>query len=102
MHVSSLTVDFFSEDDLELLTVAADRAALAFERMMIYEREHEIAVTLQQSVLPGRLPEIERLDVAVRYLPGRNELEVGGDWYDVIDLGPAVWAWSSATWSGRA
>jgi anti-sigma regulatory factor (Ser/Thr protein kinase) len=55
--------------------------------MMIYEREHEIAVTLQQSVLPGQLPEIERLDVAVRYLPGRNELEVGGDWYDVIDLG---------------
>jgi GAF domain-containing protein/anti-sigma regulatory factor (Ser/Thr protein kinase) len=87
MHVSSLTVNFFSEDDLELLTVAAERAALAFERMMIYEREHEIAVTLQQSVLPGRLPEIERLDVAVRYLPGRNELEVGGDWYDVIELG---------------
>ena len=87
MHVSSLTPDFFSEDDLELLTLAADRAALAFERMMIYEREHEIAVTLQQSVLPGRLPELERLDVAVRYLPGRNELEVGGDWYDVIDLG---------------
>ena len=54
---------------------------------MIYEREHEIAVTLQQSVLPGQLPEIERLDVAVRYLPGRNELEVGGDWYDVIELG---------------
>ena len=87
MHVSSLTTNFFSGDDLELLTLAADRAALAFERMMIYEREHEIAVTLQQSVLPGRLPEVERLDVAVRYLPGRNELEVGGDWYDVIDLG---------------
>jgi GAF domain-containing protein/anti-sigma regulatory factor (Ser/Thr protein kinase)/PAS domain-containing protein len=87
MHVSSLTVDAFTEDDLELLVLAADRAGLAFERMMMYEREHEIAVTLQQSVLPGQLPEIERLDVAVRYLPGRNELEVGGDWYDVIELG---------------
>jgi GAF domain-containing protein/anti-sigma regulatory factor (Ser/Thr protein kinase)/PAS domain-containing protein len=87
MHVSTLELNAFTEDDLELLGAAADRAALAFERMMIYEREHEIAVTLQQSVLPGRLPEIERLDVAVRYLPGRNELEVGGDWYDVIELG---------------
>jgi serine phosphatase RsbU (regulator of sigma subunit)/anti-sigma regulatory factor (Ser/Thr protein kinase) len=87
MHVSSLKIDAFTQDDLELLTLAGDRAALAFERMMIYEREHEIAVTLQQSVLPGQLPEIERLDMAVRYLPGRNELEVGGDWYDVIDLG---------------
>jgi len=87
MHVSSLTVNAFTEDDLELLVLAADRTGLAFERMMIYEREHEIAVTLQQSVLPGQLPEIDRLDVAVRYLPGRNELEVGGDWYDVIELG---------------
>ncbi|HEY8108017.1 MAG TPA: GAF domain-containing protein, partial [Gaiellaceae bacterium] len=87
MHVSSLTTDAFTEDDLELLVLAADRAGLAFERMMMYEREHEIAVTLQQSVLPGQLPEIDRLDVAVRYLPGRNELEVGGDWYDVIELG---------------
>jgi serine phosphatase RsbU (regulator of sigma subunit)/anti-sigma regulatory factor (Ser/Thr protein kinase) len=87
MHVSSLTADAFTEDDLELLVLASDRAGLAFERMMMYEREHEIAVTLQQSVLPGQLPEIERLDVAVRYLPGRNELEVGGDWYDVIELG---------------
>jgi GAF domain-containing protein/anti-sigma regulatory factor (Ser/Thr protein kinase) len=87
MNVSSLTKGFFTEDDLELLTLAADRAALAFERMMIYEREHEIAVTLQQSVLPGQLPDVDRIDVAVRYLPGRNELEVGGDWYDVIDLG---------------
>lgn len=87
MEVSSLATNFFTDEDLELLTLAADRASLVFERMMIYEREHEIAVTLQQSVLPGRLPEVERLDVAVRYLPGRNELEVGGDWYDVIDLG---------------
>src|SRR5206468_3118567 len=87
MHVSTLKLNAFTEEDLELLGAAADRVALAFERMMIYEREHEIAVTLQQSVLPGRLPEIERIDAAVRYLPGRNELEVGGDWYDVIDLG---------------
>jgi GAF domain-containing protein/anti-sigma regulatory factor (Ser/Thr protein kinase)/PAS domain-containing protein len=87
LNVSALRLNAFTEDDLELLEVASGRVALAFERMMVYEREHEIAVTLQQSVLPGQLPEIERLDVAVRYLPGRNELEVGGDWYDVIELG---------------
>lgn len=87
IEVSSRQTSFFTDDDLELLALAADRVSLFFERMMLYEREHEIAVTLQQSVLPGRLPEVERLDVAVRYLPGRNELEVGGDWYDVIELG---------------
>jgi GAF domain-containing protein/anti-sigma regulatory factor (Ser/Thr protein kinase)/PAS domain-containing protein len=87
LHVSAVRKSAFTESDLELLELAAERAALAFERMLVYEREHEIAVTLQQSVLPGRLPQIDRLDVAVRYLPGRNELEVGGDWYDVIELG---------------
>ncbi len=86
LNVSSLQLNAFSEDDLELLELAAERAALAFERMMVYEREHQIAITLQQSVLPGALPEIESLPVAVRYLPGRTELEVGGDWYDVIEL----------------
>jgi serine phosphatase RsbU (regulator of sigma subunit)/anti-sigma regulatory factor (Ser/Thr protein kinase) len=86
MHVSSNRLDAFTEADLELLEPAAERVALAFERTMVYEREHEIAVTLQRSVLPGELPDLGRLDLAARYFPGRSELEVGGDWYDVIPL----------------
>ena len=86
MHVESRQRDAFSEADLELLERAAERVSLAFERTMIYEREHEIAVTLQRSVLPGELPDVDHLELAVRYFPGRSELEVGGDWYDVIPL----------------
>ena len=86
LNVSSLRLNAFSDDDLELLELAAERAALALDQMMLYEREHQIAVTLQQSVLPGELPELTNLSLAVEYLPGRTELEVGGDWYDVIEL----------------
>src|SRR5437764_5573982 len=43
-----------------------------------------MAVLLQRSLLPGRLPEMIGVSVAARYLPARDE--VGGDWYDVIEL----------------
>jgi PAS domain S-box-containing protein len=50
------------------------------------EREHRIAVTLQRSLLPDRLPEIPGVLLAARYLPATSDLEVGGDWYDVVQL----------------
>src|SRR5439155_1748322 len=50
------------------------------------EREHRIAQTLQHSLLPDRLPELGVLELAARYLPGGGGAEVGGDWYDVIEL----------------
>jgi PAS domain S-box-containing protein len=76
----------FSEDDLLLLSLAADRVALAIDHLRIYEREHRIAETLQRSLLPERLPRLPGLDVAARYLPAASESEVGGDWYDVIAM----------------
>ena len=48
--------------------------------------ERRIAQTLQRSMLTTQLPEIDGVEIAVRYLPGGRESEVGGDWYDVIPL----------------
>jgi PAS domain S-box-containing protein len=50
------------------------------------EREHRIAETLQRSFLPDRLPEIPGVALAARYVPASSDMEVGGDWYDVIPL----------------
>jgi PAS domain S-box-containing protein len=76
----------FSEEDLLLLGLAADRVALSIDHLLIYEREHRIAETLQRSLLPERLPRLPGLEVAARYLPAASESEVGGDWYDVIAM----------------
>lgn len=76
----------FSEDDLLLLSLAADRVALAIDHLRLYEREHKIAETLQRSLLPERLPSLPGLEVAARYQPAASESEVGGDWYDVIAM----------------
>jgi serine phosphatase RsbU (regulator of sigma subunit) len=40
--------------------------------------------TLQRSFLPEELPTSDVLDVAVRYVPGAANAEVGGDWYDMV------------------
>ena len=50
-------------------------------------REHTIAETLQRAVLPGTLPAVPGLDLAVSYLSASDGVHVGGDWYDVFPLG---------------
>ena len=76
----------FTQEELRLLELAADRVALTIDHARVFEREHRIAETLQRSLLPERLPGIPGIAVAARYLPAATEAEVGGDWYDVIPI----------------
>lgn len=48
--------------------------------------ERHVAHTLQRSMLTTQLPEVEGVELAVRYLPSSSDAEVCGDWYDVIPL----------------
>jgi serine phosphatase RsbU (regulator of sigma subunit)/GAF domain-containing protein len=69
--------------NLSLLSAAVIRNALAFAY------EQNIAETLQKSFLPSMPAQMPGLSVAERYFPTlRNEAEIGGDYYDVIVLGP--------------
>ncbi|MFE7355087.1 SpoIIE family protein phosphatase [Streptomyces sp. NPDC057543] len=77
----------FDADDESFAEELVARAAVNLDNARRYTREHEMAVTLQRSLLPRDLPEQNALDVAYRYLPARAE--VGGDWYDVIPLSGA-------------
>jgi len=75
-------------DDAErafLLTVAGQVAA-ALERAALADVRREMADTLQRSLLPAQLPDLERLTVTARYLPAVNGTAAGGDWYDVLPL----------------
>jgi anti-sigma regulatory factor (Ser/Thr protein kinase)/PAS domain-containing protein len=86
VHVGSPSRRTFREEELELLQLAAERMALAIHQARLFEREHGIAATLQRSLLPEALPEVAGLDLSARYLPAAAGSEVGGDWYDVIEL----------------
>ncbi|MFI9805720.1 amino acid permease [Streptomyces sp. NPDC052301] len=54
--------------------------------MPVVTRGHTVALKLQRSMLPGRLPPHVAVDSASRYLPADSGSGVGGDWYDVIPL----------------
>ncbi|MET8833640.1 SpoIIE family protein phosphatase [Micromonospora sp. NPDC004540] len=66
------------------LTELARLVGVRLENARLYEAEHRIATTLQHSLLPRTLPQLPGAVVASRYLPGSADVEVGGDWYDVI------------------
>jgi serine phosphatase RsbU (regulator of sigma subunit)/CheY-like chemotaxis protein/anti-sigma regulatory factor (Ser/Thr protein kinase) len=76
----------FDRRDLELLTLAADRMALAVDHAQRYADGRLLVETLQLSLLPERLPLHPRMQLAARYMPAGLAPQVGGDWYDAVEL----------------
>src|SRR3954454_20727063 len=73
-------------DDVGQLEELAGRLALALDGARLLRQQTEISHTLQRSLLPASLPSVPGAEVAVRYLPGAEGVDVGGDFYDVIPL----------------
>jgi anti-sigma regulatory factor (Ser/Thr protein kinase) len=73
-------------DDVPLGVEFARRTAPAVENARRFEQEQATAEVLQRSLLPERLPVLGSVQLAARYVPGSEELKIGGDWYDVIPL----------------
>ncbi|GAB3818488.1 hypothetical protein GCM10027605_71170 [Micromonospora zhanjiangensis] len=69
-----------------VLIQLAQAVAAAVEAQRSYDEEHRIAVTLQRSLLPRRIPRINGLDLAVRYEPASAQTEIGGDFYELVVL----------------
>jgi PAS domain S-box-containing protein len=86
LEVGTLFGRRFTEAEVDLLQLAADRAATAIERVRLFERQERIAEELQRSLLPQTLPTVPGLEMAARYLPGGAGTRVGGDWYDTVAL----------------
>jgi sigma-B regulation protein RsbU (phosphoserine phosphatase) len=83
----------FDEHDMEALTAYATLAAAAIDKLRALERqrieerqaqEFAFASEIQNSFLPQHLPQTEAIEFAAAYQPA---LCVGGDFYDVIELG---------------
>ncbi|MDX8050860.1 SpoIIE family protein phosphatase [Lentzea sp. BCCO 10_0798] len=67
-----------------------ERQRTEAERELLLQREHEIATTLQRSLLPRELPVLERLATSARYLPASSHAQIGGDWYEVLPISGTV------------
>jgi serine phosphatase RsbU (regulator of sigma subunit) len=58
----------------------------AREVEQLYAQQRDVAETLQHSLLSDKLPEMSGIEMRARYVPGVEGLEIGGDWYDVVNL----------------
>ena len=76
----------FSPLDIDLAEQIARRVALALDNARLYDVQRDIAHTLQQSLLPGTLPQPPGIEIAARYRPSGEGAEVGGDFYDAWPL----------------
>jgi phosphoserine phosphatase RsbU/P len=84
MHVGSFTPRHFTDADINVLQVAANRIAttIVSEQTAV---DRAAARTLQQSLLPDDLPEVDGLEFCTRFVPA-EDFGVGGDWYDAFVL----------------
>ncbi|HEY1740977.1 MAG TPA: SpoIIE family protein phosphatase [Acidimicrobiia bacterium] len=67
----------------EALAGALD--VVATENARLYNEQRSVARTLQHTLLPAALPDVG-LEVAARYVAGEVDVEIGGDWYDLVPL----------------
>lgn len=83
----------FSSADQALMRSLSEQISAAVEAARLGElnrrnrairRQVKLASDVQRRLLPVALPQHPRLDIASRYIPSS---ELGGDFYDLIDLG---------------
>ncbi|KAE8765187.1 ATP-binding SpoIIE family protein phosphatase [Georgenia thermotolerans] len=78
-------VQGFHEEVQTVLELTARRVGMAMDNAQLYAREHVLAETLQRAMLPEQ-DDVTGLDVWTYYAPNAEHAQVGGDWYDVVNL----------------
>jgi PAS domain S-box-containing protein len=81
----------FGDADLRLAEDLALRAATAVENARLYRARTKIAQTLQASLLPPLLPDVNGVEAGALYRPAGEEHEVGGDFYDLFATTEDQW-----------
>lgn len=78
--------EHFRQEILELAEDLSRRAALALDNARLYSERTAISQSLQRSLLPPELPQIEGVEVEVIYRAAGEGNEVGGDFYDLFPI----------------
>ncbi|MFD4612550.1 SpoIIE family protein phosphatase [Streptomyces sp. NPDC058440] len=78
--------EHFRQEILELAEDLSRRAALALDNARLYSERTAISQSLQRSLLPPGLPDVEGVEVDVIYRAAGEGNEVGGDFYDLFPI----------------
>ncbi|HET6454705.1 MAG TPA: SpoIIE family protein phosphatase [Armatimonadota bacterium] len=80
-------------DISQAVSVFQDIAAIKEQQHVlekIYEDQRTIAETLQKSFLPSSKPLVEGFEIADAYISAQHDAQIGGDFYDLIELGEGL------------
>ncbi|RCV52923.1 PP2C family protein-serine/threonine phosphatase, partial [Marinitenerispora sediminis] len=80
----------FAAGERAVLMSLAGLVAQSLDRARLFESKRDLAHRLQAGLLPHVLPDLPGLRVAARYLPAGRGMGIGGDFYDLIRIGPAA------------
>ncbi|HKY65207.1 MAG TPA: SpoIIE family protein phosphatase [Acidimicrobiales bacterium] len=81
----------FADADVELATAVASRAGVIVDNARLFHEHAVVARALQDSLLPGRLPDIPGIELGARYRASGQGLDVGGDFYDAFPADRNWW-----------
>jgi PAS domain S-box-containing protein len=81
----------YDAEDLELVAELADRTALALDNARLYEERGRIAAKLQHGLRPPEPPYVPGLDISVSFDAFGEEMEIGGDLYDILPTEDGCW-----------
>lgn len=76
----------FDARDAATATEVVSRGAVHIDNARLHRQESRAATTLQRSMMPTRPPKIPGVRIAHHYMPGDRQAQVGGDWFDAIQL----------------
>jgi serine phosphatase RsbU (regulator of sigma subunit)/anti-sigma regulatory factor (Ser/Thr protein kinase) len=73
-------------EQMAFLQAFAAQVAQAVKRGLAYQVQHTVSERLQRSLMPHSVPQLAGLSIGAHYQPGGLHVDVGGDWYDVLQL----------------
>ena len=76
----------FDQEAIATARILADLAAVAIENGQVFEKERNIAQVLQKSLLPEIRDRVGRFRFASLYRAAMEEAQLGGDFYDIVEL----------------
>ena len=88
-------------DELAVIVDLARRTALALDNAQLHEERRAATDTLQQALLPPALPRVDGVRFAAEYIPAIGTVDVGGDFYDVLEMPDGRWLMVLGDVSGK-
>lgn len=84
--ISGYLVDWLYRKRHLAESLAASLDEVARENERLYAEQQSIARTLQNALIPDKLPALPGAEAASLYVPGTKGMDIGGDWYDLVRM----------------